>query len=61
MRTHHHRSGPMLRIAGLILATTLAPAGSTEVHAQQQLRAPVPSAPYYAPPPTNQYAANLGI
>jgi S1-C subfamily serine protease len=33
----------------------------TEVHAQQQLRAPVPAAPYYAPPPTNQYAANLGI
>ncbi|MEW4569475.1 PDZ domain-containing protein [Tautonia sp. JC769] len=61
MRTHHHRSNRMLGLAGVILAATLVPIGSTEVHAQQQLRAPVPSAPYYAPPPTNQYAANLGI
>ncbi|WP_152049366.1 PDZ domain-containing protein [Tautonia marina] len=60
MRTQHHQSGWMLGVAGLILATSLAPIGNTEVHAQEAARAPV-QAPYYAPTPTNLYASNLGI
>ncbi|WP_169980105.1 PDZ domain-containing protein [Tautonia rosea] len=76
MNLPRSRSSRLIGVAGLILAATLAPAGTTEVDAQQPGRAliqpapvqpapvqpaPTQAAPYYAPPPTNLYASNLGI